>query len=80
MRELRKNEVIKFSMMDDFTGNEMELIGTIIGDHEEVRRRFPEECGEAEDGVYLVEVAQRSGLFVVTRDDVLEVLGEKEEQ
>lgn len=77
MRPLREGEIIRFSTMDDFTGEEMELIGTVIGDHEAVRIKFPEECGEAEEGFYLVRVGHRSGLFVVAVDEVLESLGIK---
>lgn len=79
MRPLKNGEIIRFSAMDDFTGEEMELIGTVIGDHKAVRHQFPEECGEAEEGFYLVKVGNRSGLFVVAMDEVLEVLGKKKE-
>ena len=72
MRPLRMNEVIRFSAIDDFTGETMELIGTVIGDYKEVRKRFPEEMGEAEEGFYLVKVGRRSGLFVVSCDEILE--------
>lgn len=77
MRALRENEVIKFSAIDDFTGQEMTLIGTVIGDHEAVRKQFPEECAEVEEGFYLIKVGTHSGLFVVSRDEILEVIGKK---
>ncbi len=79
MRPLRMKEVIKFSSLDDFSGQEMELIGIVIGDYKEVRKRFPEECGEAEEGFYLVRVGQRAGLFVVMIDEVLESFAIHEE-
>lgn len=78
MRDLRIGEVVKFTAMDDFTGKEMELIGTVIGDHKEVRKRFPEEAGEASEDAYLVQVTSQSGLFIITRDEVLKSLGIKE--
>lgn len=80
MRDLRKNEVVKFTAMDEFTGQEMELIGTVIGDYKAVRKQYPEEAGEASEDSYLLKVGSRSGLFVITRDDVLESFGIKEEQ
>ena len=78
MRDLRVNEVIKFSAIDEFTGQEMELIGTVIGDYRAVRKQYPEEAGEASEDTYLVQVGNRSGLFIITRDEVLESLGIKE--
>jgi hypothetical protein len=77
MRPLRKGDVIKFTAMDDFTGEKMKLIGEVIGDYEAVRHQFPEECSEAEEGVYLVGVGYYSALFVVAMHEVLEVLGIK---
>ena len=47
MRDLKIGEVVRFSAIDDFSGKEMELIGTVTGDYKEVRKRYPEECGEA---------------------------------
>lgn len=80
MRDLRKNEVIKFTAMDEFTGQDMELIGTVKGDYRAIRKQYPEEAGEASEDTFLVAVGNRSGLFVITRDEVLEVIGKKEEQ
>lgn len=58
MRDLRKNEVVRFTAMDEFTGEEMELIGTVKGDYKAVRKRYPEEAGEASSDTYLVEVGK----------------------
>ena len=80
MRDLKIGEVVRFSAIDDFSGKEMELIGTVTGDYKEVRKRYPEECGEAPGGFYLVKVGDRSGLFVVSRDEVLKSLGKKEKK
>lgn len=80
MRDLRKNEVVRFTAMDEFTGQEMELIGTVIGDYKAVRKQYPEEAGNASEDTYLLKVGNRSGLFVITRDEVVEALGKKEEQ
>jgi hypothetical protein len=76
MRDLRIDEVIKFTAMDEFTGQEIELIGVVIGNYIKVRKQYPEEYGEASDDLYLVEVGNRSGLFIVALDEVLEVIGE----
>lgn len=56
MRPLREGEIIRFSTMDDFTGEDMELIGTVIGDHEAVREKFPEECAEQRKDFILSEL------------------------
>ena len=80
MRDLKIGEVVRFSTIDDFTGKEMELIGTVKGDYRAVRKQYPEEAGNASRDAYLVEVGNRSGLFVITRDEVVEALGKKEEQ
>lgn len=56
MRDLRINEVIKFTAMDEFTGQEIELIGTVKGDYKAVRKQYPEEAGEASEDSYLVAV------------------------
>jgi len=76
MRDLRIGEVVRFSAIDDFTGEEMELIGEVIGNHEAVKKQFPEECEDVVPGFYLVKVGRQSGLFVISRDEVLEVIGE----
>lgn len=77
--ELRINERVRFYSINEYAGKEEELIGEIRGDSEEVRKRYPEEYGEIEDGFYLVRVDNRSGYFVIRRDDVLEVLAPEEE-
>lgn len=78
MRDLRIGEIVKFTAMDEFTGQEMELTGTVIGDHKAVRKQYPEEAGEAPEDSYLLKVDNRSGLFMITRDEVLESLETKE--
>ena len=79
MRDLKIDEMIRFSAMDDFTGEEIKLIGTIIGNHEAIKKHYPEEYGEASNGLYLVKVGSRSGLYIVNADEVLKIL-KKEEQ
>jgi len=79
MRELRINERVRFYSINEYVGKEEELIGEIRGDYKAVKARYPVECGEAEEGVYLVKVDNRSGLFVIRRDDVLEILAPEDE-
>ena len=64
MRDLKIGEVVRFSAIDDFTGKEMKLIGTVTGDYKEVRKRYPEEAGEACEGFYLVEVGNIERAFL----------------
>lgn len=50
----RIGNVIKFKHISDFTGQELELTGTIIGDEKAVRKMWPIEMEKAE-GCYLVQ-------------------------
>jgi len=73
MKTLKIGEVVRFSAIDDFTGQKMELIGKVIGDHRAVKHAYPEECAEVEAGFYLVSVGNRSH-FVIGTDEVLEII------
>ena len=74
IKKLWKNQTIKFIAMNDFTGENEELTGTIIGGYRAAKRRFPAECANIGEGNYLVEVKNRAGLFVVSKEDILKVL------
>lgn len=65
--KLRKGQTIKFIAMDNFTGEEIELSGTVVGDHRMVKEKYPIEMGETDEksDMYLIEVPNRSGNFVV---------------
>ncbi len=78
MRDIKIDEVVKFTVIDEFTGQEMQLIGTVKGDYIKVREQYPKEAGSASEDTYLIEVGNRSGLFVITRDEVLKSFGIKE--
>lgn len=54
MKKLRKGQMIIFSSMNDFTGQSMELEGTVVGNHLDVRKKWPIEQGEADEGMFLV--------------------------
>jgi len=58
MKDLKIGDVVRFSAMDEFTGQNMELVGTVKGDYKEVRKQYPEECAEACKGDYLVKVGK----------------------
>ena len=75
MRKLKINQNVRFKSIDDFTGEEVILTGKAIGDAEAVRKRFPEECGEAPDGTYLMKVEGRGGLHVVYFSEIISVKG-----
>lgn len=75
MKKVKVGQMVRFKSIDDFTGEEVILTGKIIGDAEAVRKRFPEECGEAPDGTYLVKVEGRGGLHVVYCSEIVSVGG-----
>jgi hypothetical protein len=53
-RKFRRNQKIKFRHIDEFTGQEVELEGIIIGFGREVRRFWPEEMTNAPNCMMLV--------------------------
>ncbi len=75
MKKLKLGQMVRFKSIDDFTGEEVILTGKAIGDAEAVRKRFPEECGEAPDGTYLVKVESRGGLHIVYDSEIISVKG-----
>ena len=54
MEKTKKGVIITFSAIDDFTGQQIELIGTVIGFGADVRRMWPMEMEEAPDNMLLV--------------------------
>jgi ferredoxin len=68
---------IRFESIDDFTGQEIEREGTIVGYSEDVRRRWPEEMALAVDMLLVkVEMPQRDVFHAVAENEVLEILKE----
>lgn len=67
---------IRFSTIDDFTGQEIEREGTIVGYGDAVRKKWPEEMGEADDSMLLVQVEmpERDIYHAVAKNEVLEIL------
>lgn len=65
--KLRKGQAIRFTTMDNFTGEEIKLSGTVIGDHKMIKEKYPIEMGEVDEksDMYLIEVPNRNGNFVV---------------
>lgn len=70
---------IRFSTIDDFTGQEIEREGTIVGYGDAVRKKWPEEMGEADDSMLLVQVEmpERDIYHAVAKNEVLEILKEQ---
>lgn len=58
---LRKGTKIKFEQMSDFTGKPMIFRGEIIGHAAEIKKMWPEECGEVVDPAYLVKCKNSFG-------------------
>jgi len=71
--KLRKGQIIKFKAIDDFTGKEIELSGIVVGDYKMIKEKYPLEMGEVDkkSNLYLVEVPNRSGNFVVHMSEII---------
>jgi len=71
--KLRKGQTIRFTAMDDFTGKEIELSGIVIGNYRNIKEQYPLEMGEVDkkSNLYLVEVPNRSGNFVVHISEII---------
>jgi len=66
---------IKFEAIDDFTGQEIEQVGTIVGYSEDVRKKWPEEMALAVDMLLVkVKMPQRDIFYAVAENEVLEIL------
>ena len=71
--KLRKGQTIKFKAMNDYSGEEIELLGTVVGDWKEVKKRYPEEMGgiDENDEVFLVDVPHYSGYHIVYMSEII---------
>ena len=71
--KLRKGQTIKFTAIDNLTGQEVKLIGVVVGDYVIIKKNFPLEMGEVDNksNLYLVEVPNRSGKFVVHISEII---------
>lgn len=78
MEKLEVGQKIRFSAIDDFTGQETKIVGEVVGDYKKVRETWPEEMGEADENVYAVLTCLPSGLkrgwYAVHISEVLEIL------
>lgn len=69
---------IRFSAIDDFTGQEIEREGTIVGYGDAVRKKWPEEMALAVDMLLVkVEMPERDVFHAVAENEVLEILKEQ---
>jgi len=71
--KLRKGQTIKFTAIDDLTGQEVKLTGVVVGDYKMIKKDFPLEMGEVDkkSNLYLVDVPNRSGKFVVHISEII---------
>ena len=76
MKKVELGQKIRFSAIDNFTGHEMKEEGEVVGYAQEVRRRWPDEMGEADEGMYLVTVEkpEREIYYAVHISEILKVL------
>lgn len=76
----RKGQLIKFKAIDDFTGKEIELSGTVIGDWKKIKKNYPMEQGGVDENsdVFLVKVAHWAGNHIVHISEIIIKKKEKE--
>lgn len=80
--KLRKGSIIRFISMDEFTGQEVEITGKIVGDWEAIKRGHPEEYGGVDENseVYLVSALHYAERFIVYKDEIIKVLKKENNQ
>ncbi len=63
----RKGQLIKFKTIDDFTGAEIELSGTIVGDWKKIKKNYPIELSgvDKNSDVFLVKATHWNGNHIV---------------
>ena len=71
--KLRKGQVIRFKAMDDFTGEEMELSGTVIGDWKKIKKNYPIEQGGVDENsnMFLVKALHWDGNYIVHISEII---------
>ena len=71
--KLRKGQTIRFKAMDDFTGEEMELSGTVVGDWKKIKKDYPTEQGGVDENsdVFLVKAAHWAGNHIVHISEII---------
>ena len=69
----RKGQTIRFKAIDDFTGKEIELSGTVIGDWKKIKKNYPTEQGEVDENsdVFLVKAAHWAGNHIVHISEII---------
>lgn len=77
--KLRKGQTIKFKAIDDFTGKEIKLSGTVIGDWKKIKKNYPTEQGGVDENsnVFLVKAAHWNGNHIV---HISEIIKDKEKK
>lgn len=73
-KKIQKGNRIAFRALDNFTGTEFMPIGDVIGFGAEVRKRWPEEMGEAPDDMLLVKSTDHENLYAVHPSEILEII------
>ncbi len=79
MKNLEVGQRIRFSAMDEFTGQQIEVIGDVEGDYKEVRKKWPEEMALADKDVYLVcDFVFQDRKYAVHISELLQILNKEE--
>ena len=75
--KLRKGQTIKFKAINEFTGRLVTLTGVVAGDYVVIKKNFPLEMGDVDkkSNLYLVDVPDHGGRFVVHTSEVIQNKG-----
>ncbi len=79
--KLKKDQKIKFMAINELTGRNIKLSGTVIGGYIMIRKDYPLEMGDVDkkSDLYLVDVPDHGGVkfFVVHISEVIKGSDEK---
>lgn len=70
MKKYRKGQKIRFTAIDNFTGQEFSSDGIIVGNAADVRKKYPVEYGGVDDDCYLAKSVSPERLSVIHISDI----------
>jgi hypothetical protein len=73
-KRFKKGQMVRFLHISSFTGATLTLSGKVIGFGADIRKRWPEEMGEAPDDMLLIKRSDNFGNefhYAVSLDDLV---------